>query len=62
MRHAFSLVGTAVLSSALTSAFWLVAFNKDAAVEAPRESVPIAEVVEVARSLALVAARRLGAH
>ena len=29
---------------------------------APRESVPIAEVVEVARSLALVAARRLGAH
>ena len=29
---------------------------------APRESVPIAEVVEVARSLALVAARRLGVH
>ena len=29
---------------------------------APRESVPIAEVVEVARSLAVVAARRLGAH
>lgn len=29
---------------------------------APRESVPIDEVVEVARSLALVAARRLGAH
>jgi len=29
---------------------------------APRESVPIAEVVQVARSLALVAARRLGAH
>ena len=29
---------------------------------APRESVPLAEVVEVARALALVAARRLGAH
>ena len=29
---------------------------------APRESVPLAEVVDVARSLALVAARRLGAH
>ena len=29
---------------------------------APRESVPLAEVVEVARSLALLAARRLGAH
>ena len=29
---------------------------------APRESVPIAEVVQVARALALVAARRLGAH
>ena len=29
---------------------------------APRESVPIAEVVAVARSLALLAARRLGAH
>ena len=29
---------------------------------APRESVPVAEVVEVARALALVAARRLGAH
>jgi acetylornithine deacetylase len=29
---------------------------------APRESVPVAEVIEVARALALVAARRLGAH
>ena len=29
---------------------------------APRESVPVAEVMEVARALALVAARRLGAH
>ena len=29
---------------------------------APRESVPIAEVVQVARALALVAARRLGAR
>ena len=29
---------------------------------APRESVPVAEVVQVARALALVAARRLGAH
>jgi acetylornithine deacetylase len=29
---------------------------------APRESVPLAEVVRVARALALVAARRLGAH
>jgi len=29
---------------------------------APRESVPLAEVVQVARALALVAARRLGAH
>ncbi|MFQ6171229.1 ArgE/DapE family deacylase [Oryzobacter sp. R7] len=29
---------------------------------APRESVPLAEVVEVARALALLAARRLGAH
>ena len=29
---------------------------------APRESVPVAEVVEVARALALLAARRLGAH
>jgi acetylornithine deacetylase len=29
---------------------------------APRESVPLAEVVEVARALALVAARRVGAH
>ena len=29
---------------------------------APRESVPIAEVVQVARALALVAARRLRAH
>jgi acetylornithine deacetylase len=29
---------------------------------APRESVPLAEVVQVARALALVAARRLGVH
>ena len=29
---------------------------------APRESVPLAEVVDVARALALVAVRRLGAH
>ena len=29
---------------------------------APRESVPLAEVVDVARALALLAARRLGAH
>jgi acetylornithine deacetylase len=29
---------------------------------APRESVPVAEVVEVARALAVLAARRLGAH
>ena len=29
---------------------------------APRESVPVAEVIEVARALALVAARRRGAH
>lgn len=29
---------------------------------APRESVPVAAVIEVARALALVAARRLGAH
>lgn len=29
---------------------------------APRESVPISEVVEAARALALVSARRLGAH
>ena len=44
MRHAITLVGTAVLSSALTSAFWLVAFNKDAPVEASTGSVPIARV------------------
>jgi acetylornithine deacetylase len=29
---------------------------------APRESVPLTEVIEVARALALVTARRLGAH
>ncbi len=29
---------------------------------APRESVPLREVVEVARALAVLAARRLGAH
>ena len=29
---------------------------------APRESVPLVEVLQVARALALVAARRLGAH
>ena len=29
---------------------------------APRESVPLDEVVEVARALTLLAARRLGVH
>lgn len=53
MRQALTVVGTAIISSALTSAFWLVAFNKDNVAEArpvaapPVRATPVAVVPDI---------------